>query len=406
MHTEPIEFSKQYMDTTVGRVILNDVLPEADAVHQRPAEEEGPGQLVQYCYLKFGLQITVQMLDEVKKLGFLYATRAGISIGIDDMVVPEEKAELVSDAEKAGHRSAAAISGRRHHPVRALQQDHRNLVEGHRSGFRQDVQERWKRTTAPAAYLNPIYIMADSGARGSKQQIRQLSGMRGLMAKPSGEIIETPITANFREGLNVLQYFISTHGARKGLADTALKTADSGYLTRRLCDVAQDVIITEDDCGTADGIYVEPIIESGEIIEPLRDRIVGRVALEDQRDYESNVIVERESGDHRRPGERDSGGRYRARENPLRADLRIEARRLPALLRSQPGDRPHGRARRSGRHHLGAIHRRARHSADHAYVPHRRRGDSCQRAIDAGRQERRLRRSSATSTRSATTRAS
>jgi DNA-directed RNA polymerase subunit beta' len=140
-------------------------------------------------------------------------------------------------------------------------------------------------------YLNPIYIMADSGARGSKQQIRQLSGMRGLMAKPSGEIIETPITANFREGLNVLQYFISTHGARKGLADTALKTADSGYLTRRLCDVAQDVIVTEDDCGTGDGIYVEPIIESGEIIEPLRDRIVGRVALEDQFDYEGNLIV-------------------------------------------------------------------------------------------------------------------
>ena len=140
-------------------------------------------------------------------------------------------------------------------------------------------------------YLNPIYIMADSGARGSKQQIRQLSGMRGLMAKPSGEIIETPITANFREGLNVLQYFISTHGARKGLADTALKTADSGYLTRRLVDVAQDVIISENDCGTTEGIYVEPIIESGEIIEALRDRIVGRVALEDQRDYEGNIIV-------------------------------------------------------------------------------------------------------------------
>ena len=140
-------------------------------------------------------------------------------------------------------------------------------------------------------YLNPIYIMADSGARGSKQQIRQLSGMRGLMAKPSGEIIETPITANFREGLNVLQYFISTHGARKGLADTALKTADSGYLTRRLVDVSQDVIVAETDCGTTEGIFVEPIIESGEIIEPLRDRIVGRVALEDQKDYEGNVIV-------------------------------------------------------------------------------------------------------------------
>src|SRR5438128_5117135 len=140
-------------------------------------------------------------------------------------------------------------------------------------------------------YLNPIYIMADSGARGSKQQIRQPSGMRGLMAKPSGEIIETPITANFREGLNVLQYFISTHGARKGLADTALKTADSGYLTRRLVDVSQDVIVAETDCGTVEGIFVEPIIESGEIIEPLRDRIVGRIPLEDQRDYEGNLIV-------------------------------------------------------------------------------------------------------------------
>jgi len=139
--------------------------------------------------------------------------------------------------------------------------------------------------------MNPIYIMADSGARGSKQQIRQLSGMRGLMAKPSGEIIETPITANFREGLNVLQYFISTHGARKGLADTALKTADSGYLTRRLCDVAQDVIVSELDCGTGDGIFVEPIVESGETIEPLRDRIIGRVSLEDIRDHEGNMLV-------------------------------------------------------------------------------------------------------------------
>ena len=140
--------------------------------------------------------------------------------------------------------------------------------------------------------FNPIYIMADSGARGSKQQIRQLAGMRGLMAKPSGEIIETPIKANFREGLTVLQYFISTHGARKGLADTALKTADSGYLTRRLVDVAQDVIISEPDCGTMNGIYVGSIVESGEIIEPLRDRIVGRVSLDEIKDYEGNVIVD------------------------------------------------------------------------------------------------------------------
>src|SRR5437899_3970022 len=139
--------------------------------------------------------------------------------------------------------------------------------------------------------LNPVYLMVDSGARGNRQQVKQLAGMRGLMAKPSGEIIEQPITSNFREGLNVMEYFISTHGARKGLADTALKTADSGYLTRKLVDASQDVIVAETDCGTTEGIFVEPIIESGEIIEPLRDRIVGRVALEDQRDYEGNVIV-------------------------------------------------------------------------------------------------------------------
>ena len=290
IHTEPIEFNKQYMDTTVGRVILNDVLPDPMPFVNGLLKKKGLTQLVQYCYLKYGLQITVQMLDEVKKLGFLYATRAGISIGIDNMVVPEEKPKLVKDAEKAvievqqQYQEGAITQGERYNKIieiwskvteRVAEEMFKSMEEDNRTG----------------RYLNPIYIMADSGARGSKQQIRQLSGMRGLMAKPSGEIIEQPITANFREGLDVLQYFISTHGARKGLADTALKTADSGYLTRRLCDVAQDVIITETDCGTSDGIYVEPIIESGEIIEPLRDRIVGRVALEDQFDYEGNLIV-------------------------------------------------------------------------------------------------------------------
>jgi len=290
LHTEPIEFNKQYMDTTVGRVILNDVLPKEMPFMNGLLKKKGMGQLVQYCYLKFGLQTTVQMLDEVKKLGFLYATRAGISIGIDDMVVPEEKAGLVRDAEKQ------VIEVQQQYQEGAITQSERyNKIIEIWSKVTEAVSDKMfknmEEDDRTGRILNPIYIMADSGARGSKQQIRQLSGMRGLMAKPSGEIIETPITANFREGLNVLQYFISTHGARKGLADTALKTADSGYLTRRLCDVAQDVIVTEDDCGTTDGIYVEPIIESGEIIEPLRDRIVGRVALEDQRDYEHNVIV-------------------------------------------------------------------------------------------------------------------
>ncbi|HSU60873.1 MAG TPA: DNA-directed RNA polymerase subunit beta' [Bryobacteraceae bacterium] len=291
MYTEPIEYNKQYMDTTVGRVILNDVLPKEMPFINGLLKKKGLGQLVQYCYLKFGLQITVQMLDEVKKLGFLYATRAGISIGIDDMVVPEEKAGLVREAERqvievqAQYQEGAITQSERYNKIIEIWS---KVTEAVSDKMFKNMEE----DDRTGRMLNPIYIMADSGARGSKQQIRQLSGMRGLMAKPSGEIIETPITANFREGLNVLQYFISTHGARKGLADTALKTADSGYLTRRLCDVAQDVIITEDDCGTTDGIYVEPIIESGEIIEPLRDRIVGRVALEDQRDYENNVIVE------------------------------------------------------------------------------------------------------------------
>ena len=237
--------------------------------------------------------------------------------------------------------------------------------------------------------INPIYVMADSGARGSKQQIRQLSGMRGLMAKPSGEIIETPITANFREGLTVLQYFISTHGARKGLADTALKTADSGYLTRRLVDVAQDVIISEYDCGTVDGIYVGSIVESGEIIEPMRDRIVGRVSLEKIKDYEGNVIVDINQRDHGGPGGRHPGGGHRAGEDPLRADLRIQARRLRHVLRAQPGFGTPGGAGRGGGRDRGAVHRRTGHAAHHAHLPHRRHGVASQRAIAPGGQEQR-----------------
>jgi len=205
-------------------------------------------------------------------------------------VVPSDKVKLVTEAEKEvievekQYQDGAITHGERYNKVIAIWS---NVTDKVADEMFQGMERQDK-----SGEINPIYIMADSGARGSKQQIRQLSGMRGLMAKPSGEIIETPITANFREGLNVLQYFISTHGARKGLADTALKTADSGYLTRRLVDVAQDVIISEFDCGTVDGIYVEPIVEAGEVVEPLRDRIVGRVSLEQIKDYEGNVIVD------------------------------------------------------------------------------------------------------------------
>jgi DNA-directed RNA polymerase subunit beta' len=236
--------------------------------------------------------MTVKMLDDLKNLGFLYATKAGISIGIDDLVTPDAKKPLVDKAEKdviaveQQYLDGVITSGERYNKVIAIWSEVTDKVA--KEMFKA-MDEREK----SSGELNPILVMSDSGARGSAQQIRQLAGMRGLMAKPSGEIIETPIKANFREGLDVLQYFISTHGARKGLADTALKTADSGYLTRRLVDVAQDVIISEPDCGTLRGISASAIIEGGEEIESLRDRIVGRIALEDVIDpVEGRVIVE------------------------------------------------------------------------------------------------------------------
>ena len=290
MHTDAVDFNRQYITTTVGRTILNDSLPEGMPFINGLLKKKGIGQLVSYCNQNLGLEITVRMLDRIKELGFQYATRSGLSVGLDDMVIPASKYTTVSDADKS---------------VIGIQQQYLDgaITNGERSN---KVIQIWSAVTEKVAdemfgnmkqadkdgAMNPIYIMADSGARGSKQQIRQLSGMRGLMAKPSGEVIETPITANFREGLTVLEYFISTHGARKGLADTALKTADSGYLTRRLVDVAQDVIVTEQDCGTVEGIYVQPIVESGEIIEPLRDRIIGRVSLERIKDFDGNVVID------------------------------------------------------------------------------------------------------------------
>ncbi len=291
LHTEPITVKNHFVDTTVGRVIFNSRLPDGMPFTNGLLRKKGQNQMVNYCYLRFGTEITVKMLDSLKELGFLYATKAGISIGIDDLIVPLDKKVLVRKAEKdvvevdRQYQEGAITHGERYNKVISIWSNVTDQVSDEMFRAMQEEDTEGK-------HFNPIYMMADSGARGSKQQIRQLSGMRGLMAKPSGEIIETPITANFREGLNVLQYFISTHGARKGLADTALKTADSGYLTRRLVDVAQDVIIADVDCGTIDGIYVGPIVESGEVIEPLRDRIVGRVSLEQIKDYENKLIVD------------------------------------------------------------------------------------------------------------------
>ncbi len=289
-HTESVKLDRQFVHTTVGRAIFNDHLPEEMPYVNGLLKKKGVQQLVHYANLRFGQELTVKMLDELKDLGFLYATKAGISIGVEDMIIPEVKAKLVEQAQKEvvtvqqQYLDGAITNGERYNKVIGIwgEVTERVADEMFKALERQDKE----------GVINPVYVMADSGARGSKQQIRQLSGMRGLMAKPSGEVIETPITSNFREGLTVLQYFISTHGARKGLADTALKTADSGYLTRRLVDVAQDVIINEHDCGTADGIYVEPIIEAGVEVEPLRDRVVGRVSLERIKDYEGSAILE------------------------------------------------------------------------------------------------------------------
>ncbi len=279
IHTEVQTVQNKIINTTVGRVILNQALPKDMPFVNGLLKKKGQQQLVQSCYLKFGLEKTVEMLDSLKHLGFTYATRSGLSIGIDDLIIPERKVALVAAARdevikvESQYLEGAITNGERYNKVIAIWSEATEEIANAMFSEMESLDKEGKT-------FNPVYIMADSGARGSKQQIRQLAGMRGLMAKPSGEIIETPITANFREGLEVQHYFISTHGARKGLADTALKTADSGYLTRRLVDVAQDVIIHEDDCGTLDGIEARAIVESGEIIEPLRDRIIGRVTLE------------------------------------------------------------------------------------------------------------------------------
>ena len=286
------------VETTVGRVILREIVPEEIPFEMinRVMNKKELANLIDQCYRICGNKKTVILADKLKDLGYYYATKAGISIAISDMIIPKRKNELITQAEreveeiKQQHKNGLITDGERYNKVvdiwaQVTEKVAEEMLEELTKGGN-------KKGKASSDWLNSIFIMADSGARGSAQQIRQLAGMRGLMAKPSGEIIETPITANFREGLNVLQYFISTHGARKGLADTALKTANSGYLTRRLVDVSHDVIVTEYDCGTFDGIYVTPLIEGGEVVEPIGDRILGRVALDDIKDpYTGEVIV-------------------------------------------------------------------------------------------------------------------
>jgi DNA-directed RNA polymerase subunit beta' len=290
-------------DTTVGRALLSEILPSGlpfELINKALKKKE-ISKLINAGFRRCGLRETVIFADKLMYTGFTYATRAGISICVDDMEIPPEKEQLIDAAEKevqdieSQYTSGLVTQGERYNKVvdiwgRAGDMVAKAMMErlGQEPVVEWDAKENvWlpmkdkKGNPMSQESFNAIYMMADSGARGSAAQIRQLAGMRGLMAKPDGSIIETPITANFREGLNVLQYFISTHGARKGLADTALKTANSGYLTRRLVDVTQDLVVTEEDCGTTNGVAMKALIEGGEVVESLRERILGRVAAND-----------------------------------------------------------------------------------------------------------------------------
>ncbi len=286
------------VSTTVGRSLLSEILPPGLPFEfvDVPLTKKAISKLINACYRRTGLKDTVMFADQLMYTGFYYATRAGMSIGIEDMVVPDEKPAILEESEKqvkeieGDYNSGLITNGERYNKV-VDTWAHANdkLAKAMMTKLSKEVvyeADGKARIGADGKEVkqdsfNSIFMMADSGARGSAAQIRQLAGMRGLMAKPDGSIIETPITANFREGLNVLQYFISTHGARKGLADTALKTANSGYLTRRLVDVAQDMVILEIDCGTTNGLEMTALIEGGDVVEPLRERVLGRVVAED-----------------------------------------------------------------------------------------------------------------------------
>jgi DNA-directed RNA polymerase subunit beta' len=296
-----VRIDSELKETTAGRIILYEIIPEEvsfDTINKLMNKKE-LANLIDYCYRLCGDKTTVLLADRLKDLGFKYATISGLSFAVGNMIIPENKKSIVLQADKdvlkiqKQYMDGLITDGERYNKVidiwaQATEKIASEMLTG--ISTEEVVGSDGKKRRIES--FNPIYMMADSGARGSGQQLRQLAGMRGLMAKPSGEIIETPITANFREGLTVLQYFISTHGARKGLADTALKTANSGYLTRRLVDVAQDCIITEQDCETVDGLYVSALMEGGEMIETAGERVLGRVALQEIKDpFTDEVIV-------------------------------------------------------------------------------------------------------------------
>ena len=374
------------VDTTVGRALLSDILPKGlsfDAVNRDMTKKAISG-VINMCYRGVGLKETVVFADQLMYTGFAYATRAGVSIGVDDMVVPLQKGKILTGAEREvkeiqeQYASGLVTNGERYNKVvdiwsRTNDQVAKAMMD--KLGVEEVTNAKGAVVTQKS--FNSIYMMADSGARGSAAQIRQLAGMRGLMAKPDGSIIETPITANFREGLNAMQYFISTHGARKGLADTALKTANSGYLTRRLVDVAQDLVVTEADCGTTNGLMMNPIVEGGDVVEGLGERVLGRVAAEDVLKPSGDAVVAAGALIDEKLVKTPRAGRRRSGEGALADHVPDALRRVLAVLRPRSRSRSSHQSRRGGRRHCGAIDRRARHPAHDAYVPHRRRGLTC-----------------------------
>ncbi len=376
----------RWLRTTVGRVLFNSILPRRVVAElgfrDDLMKKKNLSELVLQSYRRAGLADTVTFLDRLKDFGFRFATMGGVSIGVEDLEIPAEKAELLSEADARVKRFQRAYNtgqitfGERYNKViDAWTHANNDVAEAMINSMR-----------VSRGGFNPVFMMFDSGSRGSRDQIRQLAGMRGLMAKPQkkltggiGEIIESPIKSNFREGLTVLEYFISTHGARKGLADTALKTADAGYLTRRLVDVAQDVTVTEEDCGTILGLEVTSLKEGEDIIEPLRERILGSVASEDVFDpheldedgdprllVEAGKLIDEDVANH------DRRLRDREGQDPVGADLRGPAGHLPDVLRPQPGHHGHGGHGRGGGDPGRAVHRRAGHPAHPPDLPHRR----------------------------------
>ena len=289
------------IQTTVGRALLSQILPEGlsfDLIN-KSMNKKAISALINQCYRQLGQKETVILADQLMYTGYRYATYSGASIGIVDMVVPESKSEILHTSEtevkeiEEQYASGLLTQGEKYNKVIDIwSRANEKLAKAMMDNLRQEDVVNREGETVKQESFNSVYMMADSGARGSAAQIRQLAGMRGLMAKPDGSIIETPITANFREGLNVLQYFISTHGARKGLADTALKTANSGYLTRRLVDVSQDVVVNEEDCGTTRGFEIQAVVEGGDVVERLSDRVLGRVLAEPVADQNGKIVLD------------------------------------------------------------------------------------------------------------------